>query len=99
MGGFESGPSGMPSETPLLGMSYYTYAMWVRVVEGDPDDLAANHYAFVHHHAKYANYVQELRPAPVVPFVHGFTMPTVEKDAETNACFRQVLLQPHHCSS
>eukprot|EP00973_Karenia_brevis_P012258 1663277-Karenia_brevis.AAC.1 len=72
-------------DTPLRSMSYYTYAMWVRVVEGDPDSLAWNQFAFVDHHAKYSTYVQELRHAPVVPYIHGFTMPTVEKDAETNA--------------
>ena len=79
-------------------MSYYTYGMWVRVVEGDPDDLAACQFAFAAHHTKYANYVQELRKTPVVPYLHGFTMPTREKDAETNACLKQVLLRPHHCS-
>ena len=26
-------------------------------------------------------------------------MPTLEKDAETNACFKQVLLRPHKCNS
>ena len=31
---------------PLASMSYYTYAMWVRVVEGSPYELAANEYAF-----------------------------------------------------
>ena len=93
----EPGPHDCLVETPLCKMSYYTYAMWVRVVEGDPDDLATNQYAFAPHHGKYENYVQELRAAPVVPYLHGFTMPTSEKDAETNACFKQVVLRPHRC--
>ena len=97
-GGLELGPHGKLVETPLHSMSYYTYGMWVRVVEGDPDDLAACQFAFAAHHTKYANYVQELRKTPVVPYLHGFTMPTREKDAETNACLKQVLLRPHHCS-
>ena len=96
-GATEPGLYGCLVDTPLRSMSYYTYAMWVRVVEGDPDSLASNQYAFAAHHAKYANYVQELRKAPVIPFLHGFTMPTREKDAETNACFKQVLLRPHRC--
>ena len=78
-------------------MGYYDYGSYVRVVEGDPDAVAPNQYAFAAHHAKYSNYVQELRPAAVVPFIHGFTMPTEENDSETNACFKQVLLRPHHC--
>ena len=96
-GAAEPGPFGALVDTPLRSMSYYTYAMWVRVVEGDPDSLAWNQFAFAEHHSKYGAYVQELRPAPVVPFLHGFTMPTSEKDAETNACFKQVLLRPHCC--
>ena len=46
---------------------------------------------------KHETHVQELRTAPAAPFIHGFTMPTREKDPETNACFKQVLLRPHHC--
>ena len=41
--------------------------------------------------------MQELRPAPVVPYLHGFTVPTSTKDPEMNACFKQVLLRPHQC--
>ena len=77
-GSAEPGQHGFLVDTPLRHMSYYTYAMWVRVVEGDPYALAWNQFAFAEHHTKYETYVQELRPAPVVPFVHGFTMPTME---------------------
>ena len=94
----EPGPAGMLVDTPLRYMSYYTYAMFVLVTQGDPDDLMPNQYAFATHHAKYNDYVQQLRDAPVVPYIHGFTMPTKEKDPETNACFKQVLLRPHLCS-
>ena len=49
------------------------------------------------HCGKHAAYVQQLRYAPMVPHISGFTMPTMLKDAETNACFKQVLLRPHGC--
>ena len=38
-----------------------------------------------------------MRRSPAVPYVHGFTMPTKAKDADTNAMFKQVLLRPHCC--
>ncbi len=84
-------------QEPFTHMSYYDYGVHVRVVPGDPHDLCCNQYAFVAHHGKHDNYVQELRPAPVVPYINGFTMPTEEKDAEANACFKQLLLRPHRC--
>ena len=96
-GGEADGTPGPGAESPLWAMSYYDYGAHVRVVEGDPSDLGATQYPFVAHHGKYHNYVQELRTAPVVPYINGFTMPTREKDAETNACFKQVLLRPHWC--
>ena len=78
-------------------MSYLDYGAYVRVVLGDPWALRPNQYAFEEHHDKFSTHVQELRDSPQVPFVHGFTMPTVAKDAETNACFKQLLLRPHAC--
>ena len=62
-------------------MSYLDYGACVRVVLGDPWALRPNQYAFEEHHDKFSTHVQELRDAPQVPFVHGFTMPTVAKDA------------------
>ena len=76
-------------------MNYYEYGMYVGVVPGHPGDLKSRQYAFASHHLKYNDYVQELREQPVVPFLSGFTMPTSERDAETNACFKQVLLRHH----
>ena len=84
-------------QEPFPHMSYYDYGVHVRVVPGDPHDLRCNQYAFAAHHGKHDNYVQELREAPVVPYINGFTMPTEEKDAEANACFKQLLLRPHRC--
>ena len=84
-------------DTPLRHMSYYDYGMYVKVVPGDPANLLPNQYPFATHHAKYHDYVQELRQHLVIPYISGFTMPTKERDAETNACFKQVLLRPHHC--
>ncbi len=96
-GCFEISEYGLLVDTPLRDMSYYDYGAHVRIEPGDPDDLGPNQFAFARHHWKYDNYVQELRAAPVVPYIHGFTMPTHEKDAEINACFKQSLLRPHHC--
>jgi len=83
--------------TPLVHMSYLEYGAYVRIVLGDPWTLRPNQYAFVAHHSKFHTHIQELRQSPAVPFIHGFTMPSVEKDAETNACFKQLLLRPHVC--
>ena len=84
-------------DTPIKDMSYYEYGMHVRVVLGDPWALRQNEFAFEEHHAKFETHVQELRVAPAVPFIHGFTMPTAFKDPETNALFKQLLLRPHRC--
>ena len=78
-------------------MSYLEYGAYVRIVLGDPWSLGSNQYAFEEHHTKFRTHVQELRSAPAVPFIHGFTMPSMAKDAETNACFKQLLLRPHAC--
>ena len=79
-------------------MSLYDYAMFVRIVDGDPWDLKPNQYAFEEHHAKFEMCVQELRSSPVVPFIHDFAMPTSDQDPETNALFKQLLLRPHRCA-
>ena len=84
-------------ESPLAPMNYMEYGTFVRVVPGDPWALRDNQYAFDDHHDKFETHVQEVRVSPTVPYVHGFTMPTQEKDVETNACFKQVLLRPHRC--
>ena len=84
-------------ETPLCRMSLYEYAKFVRITHGDAWSLKRNQYAFEAHHAKFDTFVQELRPSPVPPHIHGFTMPTVERDPETNALFKQLLLRPHRC--
>ena len=87
----------MEASTPLRCMSLYDYAAFVEVVPGDPWGLKPNQYAFDEHHSKFETHVQQLRPAPAVPYISGFTMPTCAKDAETNACFKQLLLRPHRC--
>ena len=48
-------------QEPFTHMSYYDYGVHVRVVPGDPYDLCCNQYAFVAHHGKHDNYVQELQ--------------------------------------
>ena len=57
-GDCELGPGGLLCDTPLRNMSLYDYAMFVRIVEGSPDNLAPNQYAFSAHHDKYDTYVQ-----------------------------------------
>ena len=88
---------GTSFETPMGYMNYYEYGMFVKIIPGNPHALKPNQYAFEEHHDKYDDFVQELRESPAVPFIHGFTMPTKEKDEETHACFMQVLLRPHRC--
>ena len=84
-------------QTPLAMMTYMEYGAFVSVVPGDPWALHANQYAFEDHHDKFETHVQEIQPSPVVPYAHGFTMPTKEKDIETKTCFAQVMLRPHRC--
>ncbi|CAK0852500.1 unnamed protein product, partial [Prorocentrum cordatum] len=96
-GSTELGASGRAANAPLAAMSYYDYGMWVRVVPGDPDALAPDQFAFASHYGKHGAYVQQLRPAPAAPYISGFTMPTEEKDPETNACFKQVHFARHFC--
>jgi len=93
----EVGAEGQLMRTPLADMSLLDYGAFVRIVLGEPWDRKPHQYAFDEHHAKFHTHVQELRPAPAVPFIHGFTMPSVQKDTETNACFKQLLLRPHAC--
>ena len=96
-GDVEEGEFAVLFDTPLRHMAFYDYGMYVKVVSGDPVNLLPNQYPFATHHAKYHDYVQELRQHVVIRYICGFTMPTKESDAETNACFKQVLLRPHHC--
>ncbi len=96
-GAHEVGPNGEQLQTPLRNMSYIEYGMFVKVVLGDPWNLQPRQYAFAEHHDKLESNVQELRVAPVVPFIHGFTLPTKAKDPETNALFKQLLFRPHRC--
>ena len=99
-GSAEHVAKGLEEQTPLRDMDWYQYGMWVRIVPGDPWNLRPHQYAFDDHYTKFETHVQELRPAPAVPFIHGFTMPAYTKDEkgrETNACFKQLLLRPHRC--
>ena len=96
-GSTEHVAKGTEARTPLADMSFYDYGMFVEVVQGDPWALRADQYAFDEHHVKFLTHVQQLRPHPAVPYIHGFTMPTATKDAGTNACFKLALLRPHRC--
>ena len=82
-GCLDIGTGATQQQTPLADMSYLEYGVYVRVVLGDPWALRPNQYAFEEHHRKRETHVQELRPTPAAPFIHGFTMPTKEKDPET----------------
>ena len=54
---------------------------------------------FVAHYTKAKYYVQILHPAPRVPYLHGVTMPTKEKDPEMWAAVHIAVLRKHHCLS
>ena len=84
-------------ETPLYNMRLCDYAMFVRVVSGDPWDLKPNQYAFEEHYSKFEMCVQELLPSPVVSFIYGFAMFSDDSDPETNALLQQFLRRPHRC--
>ena len=61
-GDFEPGAGTTLQQTPLRRMSLYLYASFVRIIQGDPDDLGPRQFAFSKHHTKYKDYVQEMRP-------------------------------------
>jgi len=54
---------------------------------------------FAPHYTKAKYYVQILHPAPRVPYLHGVTMPTKEKDPEMWAAVHIAVLRKHRCLS
>ena len=85
---------------PLASMNFYVYGMHVSCVHvqqvGSRQANVAE-FDFAPHYAKAKYYVQILHPAPRVPYLHGVTMPTKEKDPEMWAAVHIAVLRKHHC--
>eukprot|EP00438_Fugacium_kawagutii_P020118 Skav226970 [mRNA] locus=scaffold51:356186:370706:- [translate_table: standard] len=85
---------------PLASMNFYVYGMHVSCVHVQQLGGRSSHvaeYDFAPHYSKARSYVQILHPAPRVPYLHGLTMPTKEKDPEMWSAVHVALLRKHHC--
>eukprot|EP00435_Cladocopium_sp_Y103_P015049 s4406_g3.t1 len=70
---------------PLASMNFYVYGMHVSCVHVQQiGNRRPNvpEFEFAAHYTKAKYYVQVLHPAPRVPYLHGVTMPTKDKDPE-----------------
>ena len=88
------------SEEPLASMNLYVYAMHVSAVplhEGGKFDHGE--FEFLSHYVKAKSHVQILHPAPRIPYLHGISMPTKQKDPEMWAAVHLALLRKHACCS
>ena len=87
-------------EEPLKSMNFYVYGMHVSCVHIQQVGNRMSHVAefdFAPHYGKSKFYVQVLHQAPRVPYLHGITMPTKEKDPEMWAAVHIGLLRAHKC--
>ena len=83
---------------PLASMNFYVYAMHVDVVHFNRVGSNDTEYEFVGHYSKAKHYVQVIHVAPRIPYLHGVTMPTKEKDMEMWAAVHVAVLRKHCCS-
>lgn len=85
-------------EEPLASMNLYVYAMHVSSVPLHEGGKFANgEFEFVPHYGKAKSHVQILHEAPRIPYLHGITMPTKQKDPEMWAAVHVALLRKHAC--
>ena len=87
-------------EEPLASMNLYVYSMHVSSVpllEGHK--FAHGEFEYVPHYVKAKSHVQILHEAPRIPYLHGISMPTKQKDPEMWAAVHLALLRKHACCS
>ena len=85
---------------PLKSMNFYVYGMYVSCVHVQQLGDRITHVAefdFVPHYNKARFYVQVLHKTFRIPYLHGITPPTKEKDPEMWAAVHLGLLRRHHC--
>ena len=79
-------------------MNLYVYAMHVSSVPlHEGGKFAHGEFEFVPHYGKAKSHVQILHEAPRIPYLHGITMPTKQKDPEMWAAVHVALLRKHAC--
>ena len=86
------------SAEPVASMNLYVYAMHVSAVpiqEGGKFEYGE--FDFLPHYVKAKTHVQVLHPAPRIPYLHGISMPTKQKDPEMWAAVHIALLRKHCC--
>ena len=83
---------------PLASMNLYVYAMHVSSVPlHEAGKFDHGEFDFDAHYGKAKTHVQILHPAPRIPYLHGISMPTKQKDPEMWAAVHIALLRPHFC--
>ena len=88
------------TEEPLASMNLYVYSMHVSSVpvQAGPK-FAHGESEYVAHYVKAKSHVQVLHEAPRIPYLHGISMPTKQKDPEMWAAVHLALLRKHACCS
>ena len=86
------------SAQPLASMNLYVYAMHVSAVPlQEGGKFEHGEFDFLPHYVKAKTHVQVLHPAPRIPYLHGISMPTKQKDPEMWAAVHIGLLRKHCC--
>jgi len=84
---------------PLASMGIVHYSMFVYSATRGSTKPSDRVFEYVDHYSKRSQYVQVLRTVFRVPVIQGFTLPTRERDEQTNTMFKSVLFQPYKCEA
>lgn len=88
------------SAEPLASMNLYVYAMHVSAVPiHEAGKFDHGEFEFTSHYVKARSHVQILHVAARIPYLHGISMPTKQKDPEMWAAVHVALLRKHSCES
>jgi len=83
---------------PLASMNLYVYAMHVSAVPSrEARKFDHGEFDFSEHYVKAKTHVQVLHAAPRIPYLHGISMPTKQKDPDMWAAVHIALLRKHCC--
>jgi hypothetical protein len=83
---------------PLASMNLYVYAMHVSAVPSrEAGKFDHGEFDFSEHYVKAKTHVQVLHAAPRIPYLHGISMPTKQKDPDMWAAVHIALLRKHCC--
>ncbi|CAL1153389.1 unnamed protein product [Cladocopium goreaui] len=83
---------------PLASMNLYVYAVHVSAVPlQEAGKFDHGEFDFSEHYVKAKTHVQVLHAAPRIPYLHGISMPTKQKDPDMWAAVHIALLRKHCC--